>query len=73
MDLKVRKVGGSLGVILPKQLLDRLKVSEGETLSVTETPDGFQISPYNPKFARAMEGFERVRSRYRDALKELAK
>jgi hypothetical protein len=54
-------------------LLERLRVAEGDTLSVSETPDGIQLSAYDPKFARAMEGFGRVRRRYRDALRELAR
>lgn len=73
MELKVRKIGSSHGVILPKEILDRLRVSDGGTLAVTETTDGIQLSPFDPKFARAMEGFDRVRRRYRDALRELAK
>jgi putative addiction module antidote len=73
MELKIRKIGSSQGVILPRELLERLRVAEGDTLSVSETPDGIQLSAYDPKFARAMEGFGRVRRRYRDALRELAK
>ncbi|MES1261199.1 MAG: AbrB/MazE/SpoVT family DNA-binding domain-containing protein [Acidobacteriota bacterium] len=73
MELKIRKIGSSQGVLLPREILDRLRVVEGDSLSVSETPDGIQLSPYDPKFARAMEGFERVRRRYRDALRELAK
>lgn len=73
MKLKVRKIGSSHGIILPRELLNRLRIFEGDHLSVTETPDGIQLSPYDPKFARAMEGFERVRRQYRDALRELAK
>ena len=71
--LKVRPVGSSLGVILPKEIVDRLRVDAGSTLAVTETPDGIQLTPYDPKFAAAMGAFERVRRRYRDTLRELAK
>lgn len=73
MELKIRRIGSSYGVILPRELLDRLRVVEGDSLSVAETPDGIQLSAYDPKFARAMEGFSRVRRKYRDALRELAK
>lgn len=74
MDLKIRKIGNSLGVILPKELLHALRVEEeGAVLHVTETPDGFQISPYAPDFEAGMEAFRSVRSRYRDTLRELAK
>jgi len=72
-ELKIRRIGSSLGVILPKSVIDRLHVEEGSTLSVTETPDGIQLTPYDPKFTAAMDAFERVRRRYRDTLRELAK
>jgi putative addiction module antidote len=73
MELKIRKIGSSHGIILPKEILDRLRISEGDSLSVSETPEGIELSVFDPKFARAMEGFDRVRHRYRDALRELAK
>lgn len=73
MELKIRKIGSSHGVIFPKEILDRLRLAEGDRLAVTETPEGVQLSPWDPKFARTMKGFERVRRRYRDALRELAK
>lgn len=72
-ELKIRRIGSSLGVILPKSVLDKLRVDEGSTLAVTETPDGIQLTPYDPKFTAAMDAFERVRRRYRDTLRELAK
>ena len=71
--LKIRRVGSSLGVILPKDVVDRLRINEGSTLAVTETPDGIQLTPYDPKFTAAMNAFELVRRRYRDTLRELAK
>ncbi|MCW5965499.1 MAG: hypothetical protein KIT83_15795 [Bryobacterales bacterium] len=72
--MKVRKIGNSLGVILPKELLHALHVEgENAVLHVTETPDGFQISPYDPDFEQGMSAFRRIRSRYRDTLHELAK
>jgi putative addiction module antidote len=72
-ELKIRRIGSSLGVILPKSVLERLRVDEGSTLAVTETPDGIQLSAYDPEFTAAMTAFERVRRRYRDTLRELAK
>ena len=71
--LKIRRVGSSLGLILPRDIVDRLRVGEGSTLAVTETPDGIQLTPYDPKFTAAMDAFEGVRRRYRDTLRELAK
>ncbi|HJX14298.1 MAG TPA: AbrB/MazE/SpoVT family DNA-binding domain-containing protein [Candidatus Deferrimicrobiaceae bacterium] len=71
--VKVRKIGNSLGAILPIEVAARLRVKEGDSLSVTETPDGIQLSPYDPDFEAAMEAFERGSVRYRNALRRLAK
>ena len=71
--VKVRKVGNSLGAILPGEVAALLRVKEGDTLSVTKTPDGIQLSPYDPDFEEAMEAFEKVRARYRNAMRRLAK
>jgi putative addiction module antidote len=71
--LKLRRIGNSLGVILPKEALTKLKVKEGEVLFLTETPDGFRVTPYDETFERAMDAFEEGRTRYRNALRELAK
>ncbi|MDZ4801340.1 MAG: AbrB/MazE/SpoVT family DNA-binding domain-containing protein [Bryobacteraceae bacterium] len=73
MELKVRKIGSSLGVILPKSVLDRLRIEEDATLSLIETPDGIQLTPYDPDFALAMEAYREFSTKYRDALRELAK
>ncbi len=71
--LKLRRIGNSLGVTLPKEALAKLKVKEGEVLFLTETPDGFRVTPYDKTFERAMDAFEEGRTRYRNALRELAK
>jgi len=71
--VKVRKIGNSLGAILPSEVAARLQVKEGDHLSVTETPDGIQLSPYDPEFEAAMEAFRRGSARYRNALRRLAK
>jgi len=71
--LKLRRIGNSLGVTLPKEALAKLKVKEGEVLFLTETPDGFRVTPYDAQFKRAMDAFEEGRTRYRNALRELAK
>jgi putative addiction module antidote len=73
LKVKVRKVGNSLGAILPVEVAARLRVKEGDSLSVTETPDGVQLSPYDPEFEAAMEAFGRGRVRYRNALRRLAR
>jgi putative addiction module antidote len=73
-ELKLRKVGNSVGVVLPKELLAYLKVAEGDTLSVCEAADGsLRVQSSNPEFARQMQAAEDVIRRYRNTLKELAK
>jgi putative addiction module antidote len=70
--LKVTTVGNSVGVILPKELLERLRVGKGDSLYVIETKQGIELTPYNPEFARQMEAAERVMREDRDALRKLA-
>ncbi len=73
LDLKLRKIGNSVGVVLPKEALSHLKVAEGDTLTLTETPDGLRLTPANREFAQSMAVFKSLNRRYRNALKELAK
>lgn len=70
--LKLTKIGNSTGVILPREILDRLRVDKGDVLSVLETPSGFEITPYDPEFAAQMEMAERVMREDRDVLRKLA-
>jgi len=70
--LKVTTVGNSVGVILPKELLERLRVGKGDSLYVIETKQGIELTPYNPEFANQMEAAERVMREDRDALRKLA-
>ncbi len=72
MKLKVTTVGNSTGVVLPRELLVRLRLNKGDTLYVTETPDGIKLTPYDPEFARQMEVAEDVMHRHRDLLRRLA-
>lgn len=71
--LKTRSVGNSTGVIFPREVLDRLKISNGDEIYLTESPDGYLLTPYDPEFAKQMELAESLMHRYRDALKQLAK
>ena len=73
LDLKLRKIGNSVGVVLPKEALSHLKVAEGDTLTLTETPDGLRLTPASQEFAKSMAVFDSLNRRYRNALKELAK
>lgn len=72
-NIKLRKIGNSLGVILPREELDRLHLSEGDALTLTRTQDGVEISPYDPEFEMKLKAFEKTRRKYRNALRELAK
>ncbi len=70
--LKITTIGNSIGVILPKEILTRLRVTKGDSVYVTETPKGIEISAYDEKYARQMEAGERVMRKHRDVLKKLA-
>jgi putative addiction module antidote len=70
--LKLTTVGNSTGVVLPKEILQRLRVERGDTLYVTETPNGIELTAYNPGFAAQMEQAERVMREDRDVLRKLA-
>jgi putative addiction module antidote len=72
--LQIRKIGNSVGLILPKDLLARLKLKEGDALHVVEqTERGLKLSPYDPKHAKAMEIARRAFRTYADTFKALAK
>ena len=73
LSLKVRKIGNSLGVVLPKEVLAKLRVGEGDQLSVSETKDGVALSPFNDEVANQVEVMRDIAKRYRNALRELAK
>jgi putative addiction module antidote len=74
LELKLRKVGNSVGVVLPKEALAHLKVGAGDTISLTEAPDGsLRIGPANAEFTRQMALAKDVVHRYRNTLRELAK
>jgi putative addiction module antidote len=74
LELKLRKIGNSVGVVLPKEALARLNADEGDTMYLTESTDGgFRITASNPDFARKMKAAASLSRRYRHALKELAK
>jgi putative addiction module antidote len=72
--LQIKKIGNSVGLILPKELLARLKLKEGDKLHVVEqTERAFKLSPYDPKHAKAMEIARRSFRKYADTYKTLAK
>jgi putative addiction module antidote len=72
--LKVRKIGNSLGVVLPREVVSRLNAADGKQLYLSETPDGsYRLSPYDPSFEEKMNRAEDIIGRYRDTLHVLAK
>ena len=73
LKLKITTVGNSAGVVLPKELLARLRVGKGDTLYVTETPDGIKIVPHDPEFEEQMRVAESVMREDRDVLRRLSK
>lgn len=72
-SLKITKIGNSAGVVLPKELLSRLRAGVGDMLYVSETPDGIRITAANPDFAAKMELAEAIMREDRDILRVLAK
>ena len=74
VELKVRKFGNSLGVVLPKEIIIRLQTGDGEKLFLTEAAEGdYRLTPYDPTFEKKMKKAEEIMSRYRNALRALSK
>ena len=71
--LKLTQIGNSVGVILPKELLVRLKVEKGDTLFWTEAANGVTLTAYDPAFDAQMTAARRIMKKRREALRELAK
>jgi putative addiction module antidote len=74
VELKVRKFGNSLGVVLPKEVINRLETGDGEKLFLIEAAEGdYRLTPYDPVFEKKMEKAEEIMSRYRNTLRALSK
>ena len=71
--LKLTQIGNSLGVILPKEVLARLKLVKGDTIYVTESPDGYRITVHDQQFEEQMEAARKIMKKRRSVLRELAK
>jgi putative addiction module antidote len=71
--LKLRKVGNSVGTVLPQEVLSRLQLAEGDTVFLTESPDGYRVTPYDPRFEEQMAAARRIMKKRRNVLRELAK
>ena len=74
VELKVRKFGNSLGVVLPKEVINRLQTGDGEPLFLIEAAEGgYRLTPYDPEFQKKMAKADDIISRYRNTLHVLAK
>ncbi len=71
--LKIRKIGNSVGLILPKEVAEQLHVGEDDTVHYVVDANGLHVTPFDPDFDSAMEAFSETRRRYRNALRTLAK
>ncbi len=73
ISLKLTQIGNSLGFVLPKEAAARLRVEKGDVVFLTESPEGYRISPYDPTFEKQMKVAERIMKKRRNVLRALAK
>lgn len=73
LKVKITPIGNSLGILLPKEALARLKAGKGDVLYLVDRPEGLTLTPYQQDFEEQMEAAEKVLKKYRNALHELAK
>lgn len=70
--LKVTTVGNSTGLVLPKEILQHLRIGKGDVLYAIETPNGIELTPYDPEFGTQMDAAEQIMREDRDVLKKLS-
>lgn len=73
LKVKVTAVGNSMGILLPKEALKKLKANKGDTLYLVDSPEGLTLTPYQQDFEDQMEAAETVMKKYRNAFHKLAK
>lgn len=73
LALKLTQIGNSVGVILPKEVLARLRVEKGNVIYLTESPDGYRITPHSEEFEAQMKAAREIMKERRAVLRELAK
>jgi len=73
LTLKLTTIGNSLGVVLPKEALAKLHLEKGDVLFLTESLDGFRLTPYSPEFETQMLAARKIMKKRRAVLRELAK
>jgi antitoxin MazE len=73
MEAKIRKIGNSSGIILPKEVMEEYHLKEGDTLTINKKGSHLELVPENPEFAEWAEAYRSANMNYREVLKELAK
>jgi putative addiction module antidote len=73
VPLKITRIGNSLGVVLPKEAVSHLRVEQGDALYLTEAPDGYRLTAFDPQFEAQMKAARSVMKKRRNVLRELAK
>ena len=73
MEGKIRKVGNSLGVILPKQLIEELHLKTGDKISIERKGSNLELRPVDPEFEEWAEAYDQLNTDYKEVLKALAK
>lgn len=73
MELKLTKMGNSIGMILPKAFREKMKLESGDTVYLTATPEGYKLTPYDPEFGRQMDAARQIMKEHRAILHELSK
>ncbi len=73
LKVKVTSIGNSMGIVLPKEALTKLKAEKGDVLYLVDGPEGLTLTPYRHDFEKQMQAAEKVMKKYRNALHELAK
>ena len=71
--LKLTQIGNSVGVILPKEALSRLRLEKGQSVFLTETPDGYALTPYDPSLEEQIQAGREFMREFRDTFHQLAK
>lgn len=71
--LKLTQIGNSVGFVLPKETQAKMNVAKGDTVYLTDSPDGFRLTPYEPGFEEQMAAARSIMKKRRNALRELAK
>jgi len=73
IKVKITTIGNSAGIVLPKEVLSKLRAEKGDTLYLIPAPEGFKLTPYDPEFEVQVTAARQVMRQYRNALRELGK